>query len=670
MVYKKVLTLHIDSEGCRDGHLKIAVKITTKTKQTPMFRIKRLYLFMLQSYLPLFLMTFFICLFIVLMQFLWRYIDDLVGKGLEFSVIVELFFYAALTMVPMALPLAVLLASLMTFGNLGERFELMAMKASGISLLKTMRPLIALMVVVAAGAFFFQNDVLPVAQSKMYTLLLSMRQKSPELEIQEGVFNDQIPGRNIFIESKNRETGMLYGVMIYDMSSGADIDQMRIILADSGRISVTEDKRYLVVRLYDGEQFENLRGQGTGRGNVPYRRESFTEKKLVMLFDNNFNRMDESNMRNQYVGKNISELNHTIDSVTARVDSVGRAHGQELVDYPFFNMPATRVVFRNNKADTVRRREVTLADPLNVDTLYAHAGAGHAKNMYAQALGKARRMKQEFEYSALLAADDNKTIRRHAIELQKKFTLSIACIIFFFIGAPLGAIIRKGGLGAPLVISVLLFIVYYIIDNTGYKLARDGRWAVWEGMWLSTGVLLPLGIFLTYKAINDSAVFKTDAWRILINRWLGVRQVRHVEFKDVAMDDVNPQVAREMMTIVNGQIERFVAENGNGKQSYWDFYLKGFDRRSLGTIQSGVEEMVDYMSNHRNKLLVNKLSNYPVVRNLWVYNPTPRRWMGYVAIALIPVGVPLWLIGRSQRKRLVSDLGTVTRTTGEVDKLL
>lgn len=670
MVYKKVLTLHIDSEGCRDGHLKIAVKITTKTKQTPMFRIKRLYLFMLQSYLPLFLMTFFICLFIVLMQFLWRYIDDLVGKGLEFSVIVELFFYAALTMVPMALPLAVLLASLMTFGNLGERFELMAMKASGISLLKTMRPLIALMVVVAAGAFFFQNDVLPVAQSKMYTLLLSMRQKSPELEIQEGVFNDQIPGRNIFIESKNRETGMLYGVMIYDMSSGADIDQMRIILADSGRISVTEDKRYLVVRLYDGEQFENLRGQGTGRGNVPYRRESFTEKKLVMLFDNNFNRMDESNMRNQYVGKNISELNHTIDSVTARVDSVGRVHGQELVDYPFFNMPATRVVFRNNKADTVRRREVTLADPLNVDTLYAHAGAGHAKNMYAQALGKARRMKQEFEYSALLAADDNKTIRRHAIELQKKFTLSIACIIFFFIGAPLGAIIRKGGLGAPLVISVLLFIVYYIIDNTGYKLARDGRWAVWEGMWLSTGVLLPLGIFLTYKAINDSAVFKTDAWRILINRWLGVRQVRHVEFKDVAMDDVNPQVAREMMTIVNGQIERFVAENGNGKQSYWDFYLKGFDRRSLGTIQSGVEEMVDYMSNHRNKLLVNKLSNYPVVRNLWVYNPTPRRWMGYVAIALIPVGVPLWLIGRSQRKRLVSDLGTVTRTTGEVDKLL
>lgn len=332
MVYKKVLTLHIDSEGCRDGHLKIAVKITTKTKQTPMFRIKRLYLFMLQSYLPLFLMTFFICLFIVLMQFLWRYIDDLVGKGLEFSVIVELFFYAALTMVPMALPLAVLLASLMTFGNLGERFELMAMKASGISLLKTMRPLIALMVVVAAGAFFFQNDVLPVAQSKMYTLLLSMRQKSPELEIQEGVFNDQIPGRNIFIESKNRETGMLYGVMIYDMSSGADIDQMRIILADSGRISVTEDKRYLVVRLYDGEQFENLRGQGTGRGNVPYRRESFTEKKLVMLFDNNFNRMDESNMRNQYVGKNISELNHTIDSVTARVDSVGRVHGQELVE--------------------------------------------------------------------------------------------------------------------------------------------------------------------------------------------------------------------------------------------------------------------------------------------------------------------------------------------------
>ncbi len=279
---------------------------------------------MLQSFLPLFLMTFFICLFIVLMQFLWRYIYDLVGKGLEMSVIAELFFYAAITMVPMALPLAILLASLMTFGNLGERFELMAMKAAGISLIKVMRPLIILMFFIAIGAFFFQNNVLPIAQAKMYTLLWSMRQKSPELEIPEGVFYDQIPGYNIFVDSKNRDNGTLYNMMIYDVSQGNDLDRVRIILADSGRMSITEDKTHLFLRLFSGEQFDNLRNQGSSNSkNVPYRRESFSLKEILIPFDNNFNRMDESGMRNQYVGKNIAQLRQTIDSVQLQI---GRAH--------------------------------------------------------------------------------------------------------------------------------------------------------------------------------------------------------------------------------------------------------------------------------------------------------------------------------------------------------
>ena len=203
--------------------------------------IKRLYGFILKSFLPLFAMTFFIVLFIVLMQFLWKYIDDLVGKGLEISVIGELFFYAAVSMVPMALPLAILLASLMTFGNFGEKFELTAMKASGVSLLKAMSPLIVLISGIAVGAFFFQNNILPHAQVKMWTLLFSMRQKSPELEIPEGVFYDQIPGYNLFVEGKNRDTGMLYKVMIYDVSKGGD--NSTILVADSGRLAFTPDMR-------------------------------------------------------------------------------------------------------------------------------------------------------------------------------------------------------------------------------------------------------------------------------------------------------------------------------------------------------------------------------------------------------------------------------------------
>lgn len=255
---------------------------------------------MLQSFVPLFVMTFFICLFIVLMQFLWRFIDDLVGKGLGVDVIGELFFYAALTMIPMALPLAILLASLMTFGNLGERFELTAIKASGVSLLKVMRPLIVLMVLIAIGAFFFQNDVLPVAQTKMWTLIYSVRQKSPEVEIPEGVFYDQIPGYNLYVAKKNPDTGILYDMMIYDVSKG--FDNASVILADSGKLAMTEDKTHLFLTLWQGESFENLRDAAANRNNVPYRRETFDLKEILVTFDANFNRMDEEGMRNQYVG--------------------------------------------------------------------------------------------------------------------------------------------------------------------------------------------------------------------------------------------------------------------------------------------------------------------------------------------------------------------------------
>ncbi|MDE6117867.1 MAG: LptF/LptG family permease, partial [Duncaniella sp.] len=321
-----------------------------------MFRIKRMDIFILQSFVPLFLMTFCICLFIVLMQFLWRYIDDLVGKGLGVDVIAELFFYAALTMIPMALPLAILLASLMTFGNLGEQFELTAMKASGISLIRTMAPLIVLMVIIATGAFFFQNNVLPIAQTKMWTLLYSMRQKSPELEIPEGVFYDQIPGYNLFVQEKNRETGVLYDMMIYDVSKG--FENSSIILADSGKMTITPDKTHLFLRLWNGESFENLKDAGASNmKNVPYRRESFDVKEIMLKFDANFNRMDEQGMRNQYVGKNMEELQATIDSVGERVDSLGNRYGTTLRQYPFFGVNNFRAVttISEDKTDDLRQ---------------------------------------------------------------------------------------------------------------------------------------------------------------------------------------------------------------------------------------------------------------------------------------------------------------------------
>lgn len=631
---------------------------------------------MLKSFVPLFIMTFFICLFIVLMQFLWRYIDDLVGKGLGIDVVGELFFYAALTMIPMALPLAILLASLMTFGNLGERFELTAMKAAGVSLIKTMRPLIALMVLIAIGAFFFQNNVLPIAQTKMWTLLFSMRQKSPEVEIPEGVFYDQIPGYNLFVEKKNPETGTLYDLMIYDVSRG--FDNASIILADSGKMSMTEDKRHLFLKLWQGESFDNLRDVNMSMKNVPYRRESFDLKEILLTFDANFNRMDEDGMRNQYVGKNIGELQQTIDSVGLRVDSIGREYGRDVKEHPYLgiNYYTTRPVALHHQPgrapstpERVHVPDKVPVKPMNVDSLFKGQNSATQMSIAMQALAKARRMKAEYEFRSLTLEDDRKTIRRHEIELIKKFTLSVACIVFFFIGAPLGAIIRKGGIGTPLVISVILFIFYYIIDNTGYKMAREGKVAVWEGMWLSTVVLLPLGIFFTYKAVRDSAVFNKDAYLNAIRRILGTNQVRSVEMKELVMHDMEPRVAIEKLHTLTNHVDAYLSSRPK-RMSYVDYWLRGYSRTALRNLMAELEETVEYISNTRSKLIVNKLSDYPILRSLWLYHPTGLRWVAWSAIVVFPIGFPIYLVSVKLLKDLRSELQGIVKVDGELQEII
>ncbi len=583
-----------------------------------MFRVKRLYRFMLRSFLPLFLMTFFICLFIVLMQFLWRYIDDLVGKGLEIHVLGELFFYAALTMVPMALPLAILLASLMTFGNLGERFELTAMKASGVSLVKVMRPLMVFIALVAVGAFFFQNNVLPIAQTKMWTLLYSVRQKSPEVEIPEGVFYDQIPGYNLYVASKNQETGTLYDMMIYDVSRG--FDNTRVILADSGHLKMADDKAHLFLQLYDGEQFENLRDNNGGSSSTgayqPYRRETFKTKEILVAFDANFNRMDESGMRNQYVGKNIEELQATIDSVTLRVDSIGASIGKNIKEYPYGGVTYYKTDYSNPTNPRVERAPVALDKPIDIDSVFYKSKPAMTRSYLAQAINRARQMKQDYEFQSYSMADDKKTIRRHGIEMHKKFTLSFACLIFFFIGAPLGAIIRKGGIGTPLVISVFLFIFYYIIDNTGYKMARDGKVEVWEGIWLSSFVLLPLGVFFTYKAVRDSAVFNFDAYKLFILRLRG-KLKRELEVKDFTMTEVEPRMALEVLGRLDSAITALTEAYRKLpliKRGY--YMLRRFPQRDAA--QAALNEAVDYLSNTRERQVIQLVNLYPfqlTVRN-------------------------------------------------------
>lgn len=475
--------------------------------------IKKIDVYLLRNFLGLFTATFFIAIFILLMQFMWMHVNDLVGKGIGLDVLAEFFIYATASVIPLALPLAILLSSLIAFGNLAEKFELTAMKAAGISLFRIMRPLTIAIAILSVGAFFFSNNVLPKSQMKLWALIFSLRQKSPELQIPVGEFYDEISGYHIYVHGKTPK-GELLNIMIYDYSDG--FENAKVMVADTGRMASSADKRYLVLNLVNGESFENLnqkqqRATGTTK-NIPYRRETFTHKQILIDFATDFNRYDESILEDQHVSKNVSQLKHSIDSVHVVSIERGREQSTKLVQERYFG--------REQRHDLVLPTEITPEDHAiyNMDSLWASLDVHRQRQVLTVAEEKARTYRDQIEYNALLLDDAQRYIRKHEIELHRKFTLAFACLIFFFIGAPLGAIIRKGGLGAPVVISVIMFIIYYIIDNTGYKMAREALWPCWAGMWLSSFVLLPIGIFLTYKAATDSPLFNPEAWVIAWKR--------------------------------------------------------------------------------------------------------------------------------------------------------
>jgi len=620
---------------------------------------------MLSRFLPRFLMTFCICLFIVIMQFLWRYIDELVGKGLSMDLIAELFFHAALSLLPMALPLSILLAALMTFGDLGEHVELTALKSSGISLTTIMKPIAILMVFVAIGAFFFMNNALPKSQVKMWTLLFSMRQTSPTLDIPEGAVYSQIPGYNIYVKRKDKERDMLYNMLIYDVSSSSMYP--RIVAADSGRLSMTEDKRHLVLTLYKGAWYEQMSSANgiNGMSGDLYRRESFHDKEILIPYDANFTRMDDETMKSQYVGKDIGQLQHSIDSISLKVDSAADIIVTQMRRRPICGVPQDRVIVNDGKSTLQPVPEIKLDKAVNINDLIKSLPQNDQQQIVNQALSNATTEMQDLEFQGYMVNEDNYIMRRHQIELIKKFTLSLACLIFFFIGAPLGAIIRKGGLGMPIVISVILFIIYYIIDNSGYKLARDGRWVVWQGIWLSSAVLLPLGIFLTKKAVNDSAVFNPDAWLNFLRRVTGLHQTRKLAAKEVIINEVNTTEALTLIGNLKDTCQQFL-DRYPGRQRYIDYWQQGYDKVAIKALSEEVDRVVDYLSNSRDQMVLNKAMDYPVIRQLLTYHPVSNRGIGSVMAALFPIGLPLWLIGLRHQSNLKRDVRLTIRTCDQL----
>ena len=474
-----------------------------------MFHIKKIDSYIFKRFIGLFVMTFMICILILLMQFLWKHVAELIGKGISWSVLAEFFWYAVLTLVPMALPLAILLASLMTFGNLGENFELTAMKAAGISLFRIIRPLIIFISLVVVGAFYFSNDVLPISQTKLWTLIFSLRQKSPEFDIPVGEFYNGINGINLYVRGK--EKGLLKDLMIYDFSSG--FENASVMVADSGRVQFTSDNKYLLLSLYSGETFENLKNQRISNSptSIPYRRETFKSKEILLDFDTEFNRYDDSLLKDQHVSKNFKQLTQSIDSVSKVSNERSQQLAKEMIQQHYLSREEG--FGRKLIVDSLKQDKKLY----NADSLFLLMSQQLMIQASNRALDHAKQIKDVIAYNKMMQDEPRNYVIRHEIERHRKFTLSFACLIFFFIGAPLGAIIRKGGLGMPVVISVIMFIIYYIIDNTGYKMARESLWPTFEGMWLSSTVLLPIGIFLTYKAVVDATLFNPEQYIRILN---------------------------------------------------------------------------------------------------------------------------------------------------------
>ncbi|WP_298647358.1 LptF/LptG family permease [uncultured Proteiniphilum sp.] len=636
------------------------------------FHIKRLDGYILTTYIPLFLMTFAICLFLVLMQFLWKYVEDMVGKGLELSVLGEMFFYAALTLVPMALPLAILLASLMMFGNMGENLELLAVKSAGIPLLTAMKPLIILILGVAVGAFFYQNNVLPKIQTKNYSLLISIRQASPELVIPEGVFYKELDGYNLYVEKKDRQTGMLHNVLIYDVASG--FNNMAVIICDSAEMSMTEDKKMLIFTMYSGQQFRNFQqgGSSFSRYNedfVPYTRENFDIKTMMIAYDANFNRMGEEviegSSTSNYVSKNLSELGVSIDSMSLVLDSVNLVDRKMMKDYSYLS-------FRNSypaeKKDSLI--SAALLAPVEVpapDTLLQSKELNDQSVILQNAFMKADNNSNEFLFRSLNKTTTQKTINRHWVEWHRKFTIPFTCLIFFFIGAPLGSIVRKGGLGTPIVISVMLFIIYYIVENVGYKMTRDGVWAHWFGMWFSSFILLPIGIFLTYKAMNDSVIMNADTYVNFFKRLFFIRDKRKYLVKSVIIEKPDYKEISQSLSDLSQGIDRFL--DRYGRLSYKDYWTDTNYNKELRSLRSSLEIILNSLSNSRKLEVLAKAEEFPVIFNIVrIFNTgsIPSK----ICMYLFPVGIILRLFSVPLEWTIRKDLRNIQRLSGELINIL
>lgn len=480
--------------------------------------MKTIHKLVLKAYLGPMVLTFFIVMFVLMMNIVWRYIDELVGKGLSAGIIIELMTYFMANMIPLGLPLAMLLAAIMTMGNLGENYELLAMKSAGMSLMQITKPLIVVVGLISIGSFFIGNDLVPYANKKVFSILYDIRQQKQSLEFQDGLFFNGIDNMSIRVGRQDPETHLLHDVLIYD--NRATNGDMNTIVADSGYIRLSDDKKFLLVTLFHGETYEQTRNSQWYTKSALRHHTFDLQKQVIPMSGFAMGRTDANQFSNSQT-KDIAQLQNDIDSLELKVNAATTSSYEPLLKEQIF--------VRDNSVlpqpDSLRIDKSRFGSLLATDSI-DRLSVRDKERVWNNARTLAKNSRNMFSFDESTAKEALNQLYRSKVEWHKKISLPVSIIIFFLIGAPLGAIIRKGGLGLPVVVSIIFFVIYYIISISGEKLAKEGSWAAVYGMWLSTFILTPIAVYLTYKATNDSALLDTDwyAGKFKVFReWLSAR---------------------------------------------------------------------------------------------------------------------------------------------------
>lgn len=638
---------------------------------------------------------------------------DLIGKGIDALTFMRLLFYASMTVMPLAIILGILVASLMTFGNLAERLELLAMKAAGIPLLTIMKPLFVTVICIAAGLFIFQNDYMIKSQVSFWQYYFSIKNKSPELAIPEGVFYKDLENYSIYVERKDRDAKMMYGMMIYDLTNG--FKDATVLMADSGKLYSTKKGAELILELYEGESFQNLKDDNStyyeNNAERPFLREKFKFKEIHIPFDASLSMVDASILSSQFVGKNLFELREYTDSIAVEIDSLAVIGREQVYQTEYMRLfsenekdiiPSQQDQIARLRADvsdsTIEENQVGMAKDTdvtksktsnndkivippskpkekqsresysklpkevkiayNLEQKMANIGLSQKSAIYETASTIVSNDRNE-NYFSVQRMDENVNLhRKNEFEYWRKFTYPTACIVFFLIGAPLGALIRKGGMGVPFITAVLFFIVFYILESFGWKMVREGTLVNWFGMWLPNLVLFPIGLWLCYVATKDSSRLNFEVVAAWSKRYFGTKTDRKIEYKEIVMAEANFDQAEQDILLLNNKIDHL---EKLGTMHYWEFFLNDKQYEKREELNALVEQIVKNLENTRDYNLVLALGNYPFLRDL-SRTMRLRSKIGNILLMLfLPFGLIVYVVYALRNKRYIEQLKKVSQ---------